>query len=249
MLPDNVGRLFDVPLALVPDRVAVIQGDTALTFAELDARCNRMANALSALGVGPGDRVALMFSNDFRFLESLFAPMRLGAVAVPLNTRMGDDALQYVVDDAEAVVMIANQAMAERARALAARLPRVKHLIVEGALGAGALEYEPLVADASPSLDRRPTGPDEICMQPYTSGSTGKPKGVLLAHGGQIWNADMLRKATLADHTERGLVAVPLFHKNAMAGVVKPFLLAGGSMVILPGFDATPSSARSIATA
>jgi acyl-CoA synthetase (AMP-forming)/AMP-acid ligase II len=61
---------------------------------------------------------------------------------------------------------------------------------------------------------------------------------VLLAHGGQIWNADVLRKATLADHTERGLVAVPLFHKNAMAGVVKPFLLAGGSMVILPGFDA-----------
>ena len=75
-------------------------------------------------------------------------------------------------------------------------------------------------------------------MQPYTSGSTGKPKGVLLAHGGQIWNADALRKAALVDDAERGLVAVPLFHKNAMAGVVKPFLLAGGSMVILPGFDA-----------
>ena len=238
MLPDNVGRLFDVPLALVPDRVAVIQGETALTFAELDLRCNRMANALAALGVGPGDRVALMFSNDFRFLESLFAPMRLGAVAVPLNTRMGDDALQYVVDDADAVVVIANQAMAARARALAARVPRVKHVIVDGAPGNGALEYERLLADASPALERRATDPDEICMQPYTSGSTGKPKGVLLAHGGQIWNADVLRKATLADHTERGLVAVPLFHKNAMAGVVKPFLLAGGSMVILPGFDA-----------
>src|SRR6185295_9371601 len=88
MLPDNVGRLFDVPLALVPDRVAIIQGDRELTFAQLDARCNRMANALRELGVGPGDRVALMFSNDFRFLESLFGPMRLGAVAVPFNTRM-----------------------------------------------------------------------------------------------------------------------------------------------------------------
>ena len=130
MLPDNVGRLFDVPLALIPDRVAIIQGDRALTFAQLDARCNRMANALRELGVGPGDRVALMFSNDFRFLESLFGPMRLGAVAVPLNTRMGDDALQYVVDDAEAVVMIANRAMAERARGLAARVPRLNHLVV-----------------------------------------------------------------------------------------------------------------------
>ena len=238
MLPDNVGRLFDVPLALVPDRVAIIQGDRELTFAELDARCNRMANALRELGVGPGDRVALMFSNDFRFLESLFGPMRLGAVAVPLNTRMGDDALQYVVDDAEAVVMIANRAMAERARGLAARVPRLKHLIVEGPAADGALEYEPLLAAVSPALERRPTGADEICMQPYTSGSTGKPKGVLLAHGGQIWNADALRKAALVDDTERGLVAVPLFHKNAMAGVVKPFLLAGGSMVILAAFDA-----------
>ena len=73
-------------------------------------------------------------------------------------------------------------------------------------------------------------------MQPYTSGSTGKPKGVLLAHGGQIWNADVL-KSLLCDDTERALVAVPLFHKNAMVGAVKPFLLAGGSLVILPGFD------------
>jgi acyl-coenzyme A synthetase/AMP-(fatty) acid ligase len=199
LLPDNVGRLFDVPLALIPDRVAVIQGDRELTFAQLDARCNRMANALRELGVGPGDRVALMFSNDFRFLESLFGPMRLGAVAVPLNTRMGDDALQYVVDDAEAVVMIANRAMAERARGLAARVPRLKHLIVEGPAADGALEYEPLLAAVSPALERRPTGAGEICMQPYTSGSTGRPKGVLLAHGGQIWNADALRKAALVD--------------------------------------------------
>ena len=238
MLPENLGHLFDVPLTLVPDRAAVFQGDAVLTFRELDGRCSRMANALRGLGVGPGDRVALMFANDYRFLESLFGPMRLGAVAVPLNTRMGDDALQYVVEDAEATVMIANRAMAERAQAMAMRLPRLKHLIVDGETAGRALAYEPLLAETSPILEPRATRADEICMQPYTSGSTGRPKGVLLGHGGQIWNAEILRKATLCDHTERGLVAVPLFHKNAMAGVVKPFLLAGGSMVILPGFDA-----------
>jgi acyl-CoA synthetase (AMP-forming)/AMP-acid ligase II len=61
---------------------------------------------------------------------------------------------------------------------------------------------------------------------------------VLLAHGGQVWNADVLRKAMMFAETERALIAVPLFHKNAMAGAVKPLLLAGGSFVILPGFDA-----------
>ena len=241
MLPDNLGFIFDAPLKLAPQLPAVLQDETVLTFEELDARCNQMANALRQLGVRAGDRVALMFSNDYRFLESLFGPMRLGAVSVPLNTKMGDEALAYVIADSEAQVLIANPALAARARALADRLPGIKHLIVAGPEPEeldGTLEYEAVLEAASPILDRRRTDPDEICMQPYTSGSTGKPKGVLLSHGGQIWNADMMRKAKLVDHTERALIAVPLFHKNAMAGAVKPFLLAGGSVVILPGFDA-----------
>jgi acyl-CoA synthetase (AMP-forming)/AMP-acid ligase II len=233
VLPDNLGYLFDTALALTPSKPAVYQGDTVLTFAELDARSNRMANALVALGVGAGDRVALLFNNDFRFLETLFGTMRLGAVAVPLNIRMGDDALRYVTEDSEAAVLVASAALAERGRALAAQIPAIKHVIADGALA-----YESVVAAASPTLARRATAFDEICMQPYTSGSTGKPKGVLLTHGGQIWNIDVMRKALMADDTERALIAVPLYHKNAMAGAVKPFLLAGGSLVILPGFDA-----------
>jgi acyl-CoA synthetase (AMP-forming)/AMP-acid ligase II len=238
MLPDNLGYLFHAPVTLAPDSPAVFQDDTRLTYRELDARCNRLANALGALGAGAGDRIALMFSNDFRFLESLFGPMRLGAVPVPLNTRMGDEALRYVVDDAEASVIIANGAMASRARALAHAVPRVKHVVVDAPPEDGSLEYDVFLASGAPTLERRATAPDDVCMQPYTSGSTGKPKGVLLTHAGQVWNADILRKAMLIDDRERAVVAVPLFHKNAMAGAVKPFLLAGGSMVILPGFDA-----------
>jgi len=238
VLPDNLGHLFDTALTLTPSKPAVFQGDTVLTYAELDARCNRMANALAGLGVTAGDRVALLFNNDFRFLETLFGTMRLGGVAVPLNIRMGDEALRYVTEDSEAGVLVASATLAERGRALAAQIPAIKHLIADGPAVEGALAYEAVVAAASPALSRRATAFDETCMQPYTSGSTGKPKGVLLTHGGQIWNADILRKAILADDTERALIAVPLYHKNAMAGAVKPFLLAGGSLVILPGFDA-----------
>jgi long-chain acyl-CoA synthetase len=241
MLPDNLGYLFDAPLKLIPDQPAILQDDLVLTFEGLDARTNRLANLLRTLGVGPGDRVALMFSNDFRFLESLFAPMRLGAVAVPLNTRMGDEALRYVLEDAEARVVIVSRTMSARAAQLLAGIPTLQHVIADGGDGlAGALEYEEGLASVLPTLARRTTRPDEICMQPYTSGSTGKPKGVLLGHYGQIWNADVMRKSILADHTERALVAVPLYHKNALAGAVKPFLLAGGSIVIQPGFDPIP---------
>ena len=237
-LPDNLGYLFDAALALTPSREAVFQGDRVLTFAELDARVNRAANALAGLGVAAGDRVALLFANDVRFLESLFGPMRLGAVPVPLNIRMGEDALQYVLADCEARVLVVGPGLGERGRALAARVPAVKHLVIHDDARGDELAYEPLLAAAAAALARRRTAPDEICMQPYTSGSTGKPKGVLLTHGGQVWNADIIRKAILCDETERALVAVPLYHKNALAGAVKPFLLAGGSVVILPGFDA-----------
>jgi long-chain acyl-CoA synthetase len=238
VLPDNLGHLFDTQLALTPSKPAVLQGDTVLTFAELDARSNRVANALAALGVTAGDRVALLFNNDYRFLETLFGTLRLGAVAVPLNIRMGDEALRYVAEDSEAGVLVASAALAERGRALAAQIPAVKHVIADAPAVDGALAYEDVVAAASPTRARRATAFDEVCMQPYTSGSTGKPKGVLLTHGGQIWNTDIMRKALMADDTERALIAVPLYHKNAMVGAVKPFLLAGGSLVILPGFDA-----------
>jgi acyl-CoA synthetase (AMP-forming)/AMP-acid ligase II len=245
VLPDNLGYLFDSALALTPSKAAVLQGDTVLTFAELDARANRMANVLAGLGVGAGDRVALLFNNDFRFLETLFGAMRLGAVAVPLNIRMGDEALRYVAEDSEAHVLVASAALAERGRALASRIPAIKELIADGPAAEDVLAYEPALAAASPTLPRRATAFDEVCMQPYTSGSTGKPKGVLLTHGGQIWNTDIMRKALMADDTERALIAVPLYHKNAMVGAVKPFLIAGGSLVILPGFDA-PEVIRAI---
>ena len=239
MLPDNLGYLFDTALALTPSKPAVFQGETVLTYAELDARSNRLANALAALGVTAGDRVALLFNNDFRFLETLFGIMRLGAVAVPLNIRMGDEALRYVAEDSEAAVMVAGAALAERGRD--ARGPDPGHQTPDRRRTRELAARLPTRPCWPRPRRRSPAAPlrfDEVCMQPYTSGSTGKPKGVLLTHGGQIWNADIMRKSLLADDTERALIAVPLYHKNAMAGAVKPFLLAGGSLVILPGFDA-----------
>ena len=237
MLPENLGYLFDVPLQIQPLAPAILQDDVVLTFKELDERCSQMANALVSLGIRPGDRVALMFSNDYRFVESLLGAMRLGAVPVPLNIRMGDEAIKYVVVDSEAVVLIANSEMAARARSLAPELPGLRHFIVDGEATGKALNYDQLLKAASPLFARRKTEFDEVCLQPYTSGSTGKPKGVLLTHGGQIWNIDLLRKLEAFDETERALVAVPLYHKNAMLGAVKPMLLCGGSLVILPGFD------------
>ena len=238
MLPDTLGHLFDVPLRLAPSSVAVIQGDTTLTYAgprRLVQSRGERARRRSACATG--HRVALMFSNDWRFLPAFLGPMRIGAVSVPLNIRMGDEALAYVIQDAEATVLIAGRDQADRARRLASQVKGLAHLVVDAPPADGALQWDAWLAAASPRFRRRRLDPESVCMQPYTSGSTGKPKGVLLAHRGQVWNADIIRKMACLDDTERALVAVPLYHKNAMIGAVKPFLLAGGSLVILPGFD------------
>jgi long-chain acyl-CoA synthetase len=236
--PTNFGELISVPVRAFPDRPAVIQDDVTVTYRTLDERMRRVGSVLRALDVGMGSRVALLFPNEWRFIEVCFGAMRAGAVPVPLNVRLGYETLRYCVEHSDAEVLVASYALADLAVRLKGDVPSLSALVVTGSPPAGALPYDQLLDDASPVFDAVRVAPDDVCMQPYTSGSTGRPKGVLLTHGGQYWNMDMVRRVMLFDETDRGLVAVPLYHKNAMASAVKPLLMAGGAIVILPGFDA-----------
>jgi long-chain acyl-CoA synthetase len=235
-----------VPVRAFPDWPAVIQGDVTLTYRQLDARMTRVAGMLRSLDVAAGSRVALLFPNEWPFVEALFGSMRAGAVPVPLNIRLGYETLRYCVEHSDAEVLVASAALRELAERLRADTPALRALVVTGdppapaSRGgtAGALSYDRLLADAPAALESAAVAADDICMQPYTSGSTGRPKGVLLTHAGQYWNAEMVRRVMMLDETDRALVAVPLYHKNAMAAAVKPILMSGGALVILPGFDA-----------
>ena len=226
-----------MPVRAFPDRPAVIQGDVTLTYRQLDARMKRVAGMLRGLEVPAGSRVALLFPNEWPFVEALFGSMRAGAVPVPLNIRLGYDTLRYCVEHSDADVLVASGTLLDTARRLKADVGALRALVVTGEAPPGSLSYERLLDAASPDGEAVPATPDDVCMQPYTSGSTGRPKGVLLTHTGQFWNAEMVRRIMMLDETDRALVAVPLYHKNAMAAAVKPLLMCGGTLVILPGFD------------
>lgn len=233
----HLGYLTADAVRLHPQRVALAQGGSSaaggvaaqdeitLTYAELDERANRVAGWLLERGTAPGERVALMWSNDVRYVESFLGTMRAGAVVVPLNIRQTDEVLDHVVADSGCTGILSGPAELARASDLASRAPTCR--FVAGAEEAQAAE--PLGAP-------RPFEPDDVCMQPYTSGSTGRPKGVPLTHRGQVWCADVLRKCYLFDENDVALLAAPLFHKNA-AMTLKAILLAGGQCVVLPGFD------------
>lgn len=245
----NFGEFFRPSVLVRPDAPALLEGDRTVTYAELDAGCDRVAAVLAARGGGPGHRVALLFNNQIEVVEATFGTMRAGAVPVPLNVKLPVDQLRRIVAHCEARVLVAGRDQGERAvrlvEGLAARDGEPvgsgggpPHLLVDSEEPGPWESYAAAVSAASPIRRAVDVAPDDVCMQPYTSGSTGPPKGVLLTHGGTWWCVRTLRAVMLLEPEERALVAVPLYHKNGMLGAVKPFLMAGGSVVILPGFDA-----------
>lgn len=235
---ENFGEFFSASARLGPDRPALLEGDRTVTYAELDRRCNQVAHLLSERGVGRGDRVALLFENQIEVIELTFGTMRAGAVPVPLNSELAESQLARIAAHSDADVLIVGGSLEQRAKRILDRMGVVPRIFLVDSerpeVGEG---YPAAIEAADPEHPVVAVSPDDICMQPYTSGSSGEPKGVLLSHGGCYWCVNMLRRVMLLEPSERALVAVPLYHKNGMLGAVKPFLMAGGSVVLLRSFD------------
>jgi long-chain acyl-CoA synthetase len=208
-----------------------------LTHAALDDRMNRIAAALQARGLTPGDRLLLATGNRFEFIEVFFGAMRAGIVPIPLNHKLGADTIRFVISDADARAAIVSPECHGEITALvdAATLsPKIS----TSDPAAGWEAYEDVLAAADPGAVAPHTpAARETAFLPYTSGSTGVPKGVLLPHDGMLWAIRAAQEYWPHVPDDRALIAGPLFHKNAMRVSVKPMLRVGASVVILPQFE------------
>jgi len=205
---------------LSPDAEALTQGSRRLTYRQLADRVARWASALHDLGVRRGDRVAWLGANDIATFEAFFATGLLGAIFVPLNTRLAAVELRYMLDDCGASVLITGDG--------------VDHVVPE--LG----EHMPVGAvDLSASLAEEPhVQLDEPALILYTSGTTGKPKGAVLTHANLAWNTvNQLVHFDLTDG-ERTLCIAPLFHAVGLGQITLPTLLKGGRVEVVTKFDA-----------
>ena len=156
--PANFGELTWRARTLYPDKVAVEQGDLVLTYRELEERTRRAAALVAALGIVKGDRVLLLFQNDYRYAEALLGTLRTGAVAVPVNIKLGRDQLAYIAEHSEAVAAIGHDH-------LLANVPARRHMLaIDGGydeqLEAAPAEFE--TVDVNPERD------EALLM--YTSG-------------------------------------------------------------------------------
>ncbi|WP_326769762.1 long-chain fatty acid--CoA ligase [Streptomyces sp. NBC_01591] len=221
-----------------PRRTALLHEGRAIGYAELHERSMRLAHVLRGAGVGRGDRVAYLGPNHPTHLETLFATGLLGAVFVPLNTRLAVPELLHQLDDSGSRVLVHARQPEDRVTALAEGAGLGTVLAVEAGPGR---PYEELLAAAGTEPIDEEVRHEDNCLIMYTSGTTGRSKGAVLTHGNIIWNSLNVVVDTDLASDEVALVGAPLFHTAALNMSCLPTLLKGGTVLLETSFDAARS--------
>jgi fatty-acyl-CoA synthase len=224
-----------------PGKTAVVDGELRFTWRDLQARVNRLSNALLALGIRKGDRVCILSPNSHFFLESFYGTSQIGAVLVPLNYRLVAADHEYILNHAAVRAVLVDHEYTGIVDDIRARLATVEHWIVarEGTdAPAGWTSWEALIAAASDA----PPPPvaideDDLVSINYTSGTTARPKGVMLTHRNCTINAYNMIVHLGIRHDDVELWTLPMFHCNGWGGVYA-LTGVGGTHVILRTIDA-----------
>ncbi len=178
----HVGHLLSRAAQRWPERPAWLEGDVAVSFREAEARVNRVAHALLALGARPGDRVGMLTPNCRQGLETILAPMKAGLGVVPMNARLHPDEHAYMLQHSGARILVYHEEFRSHVAAIRDRLPGVERFVTIGRGEPGDLGFEEIQAGRPPTPPEVVVEPDDLAWLFYTSGTTGRPKGAMLTH-------------------------------------------------------------------
>jgi acyl-CoA synthetase (AMP-forming)/AMP-acid ligase II len=222
------------------DKTAFFDGAYTSTFAEHGDRTLRLCDALgNQLGVGPGDRFAVMATNSHQFLELYHAAFLGAGVINPLNLRLAGKELDYIVRDSGTEVVFVDTLFAQHfASAMAAsdEPSPIRHVVL---IGEGDvphdIKYEDLIASAEPVVPDEPEE-DDLCVLMYTGGTTGLPKGVALENRAEMLNLYHIGTVVPLEADSVYLHQTPMFHAASMGGIMG-MPASGGSSVFMPLFE------------
>ncbi|MBB5214644.1 AMP-binding protein [Parapusillimonas granuli] len=232
----NQGRFISRAARYWADKPAIIFGQHRISFQALEARSNRLANALLGMGLNTGDRVAIQAWNRPEIIELECALYKAGLVRVGLNARLSSAELCDTVNNAEARILLVDESHRDAAMALAQDMPSLEAILSIGGGFGRESEYEALLGKASDAPVDRDMRADDLAVLHFTSGSTGKLKAAMQTVGNRLAS---LRKVAMgrmrADPGEVLALAGPITHASGM--FMQPFLFQGGTILLHERFE------------
>ena len=219
-----------------PAKIAIKDLDTgaAITYAELDQRANWLAGWMQARGLVKGDRVAILMPNCTEFFEIQFACSKAGLICLPLNWRLTEKELEYILQDSTPALLVHDENYSALVESLVKSCD-IKHTLDVGTNNRQT-RYEQAMNAALAVMPVESTH-DDISMIMYTSGTTGHPKGALITHGMTFYNCVNLGTPVAISANMVQLVVLPLFHTGGLNCYANPILHAGGQILLMRDFD------------
>jgi fatty-acyl-CoA synthase len=236
----TVGEMLASQARLQPERIGARDLDRAMTFRDWNLRACRLANALLGLGLGKGDRVAVIAYNRVEWAEIYAAVAKAGLVAVPINFRLTPPEALFICRDSGVAAVIAEEALIDMAGAMREDLPvPAANWILMGAPRPGWAGYEDLIVGAAATEPGVPVAPEDAWCLMYTSGTTANPKGAIRSHRGMAMLAFMTEVELSLSRRDDALLVMPMCHANSL-NFFTSFLYIGACVTIFsrPSFDA-----------
>jgi O-succinylbenzoate-CoA ligase len=239
----NIGALLTKRAAITPGREVFVEFERQrrFTFAELNQRCNRLAQVLLSRQLSPGDRVAVLAKNSIEFVEAYFACAKIGCALVPVNWRLAAPEIAYILADCGASALIYDAEFEDTLTQASAHpdyKPVVQHRLCIGGSAGDAEDYDALVQAASADEPPLRAADGDLLFIMYTSGTTGHPKGVMQSHTTMLWSH--LTSLTTSDirGDDRYMLPLPMFHVSGL-NPVSLVVHRGASGVIMRELEMT----------
>jgi len=218
----NIGLLLKKRAEISPQREAFVEFERGrrFTFHSLNARANRVANALLGMGVAPGDRVAVLLKNSIEFVETYFAVAKIGAVLVPVNWRLVAAEIGYILDDSGSGTLVFDSdfdaTVADIQNTGAAVENWLRRDNAATSTTPAAHDYDTVVAAADDAEPPIGAWEEDNLFIMYTSGTTGHPKGAVHSHDGMLWSQLTSMSTSDMRGDDRFLLPLPMFHVGCL---------------------------------
>ncbi|PMP72498.1 MAG: long-chain fatty acid--CoA ligase [Calditerrivibrio nitroreducens] len=230
---NHLGEILSFNAKIRPNKTYIYYEKKKFTYREIDELSNKVAKVFLKFGVTKGDRVCLLLENSPEFIITYFGIAKAGGVAVPLNTYLKEEEIQYIIDNAESKILVTSSRFEDVVKNQKKLCPTLKHIFTydhSNFESVNMLHLAKAETDLPPNVK---ITPEDLAVFIYTSGTTGHPKGAMLTHKNLLSNVSACLQVFHIDHTYKVLLALPMFHSYTFTASVLLPTYAGCGIIVL----------------